>query len=190
MKPKSIGDARGLEMGNNAHVQRRVGRPKQPVYVDAPTISRKSTRKHVACPSWIVSRPIHCPFSNCLCSRWDWSRSPRWRSRARAHDKGCDGNPVLGRIKLDCCGEAEEHQLRPEQISRGPNDEYIVSFEGYTFVIPADKALPSHDPCSHIFFPNMWVETDGGDQVRDPRTPNIRCFLTLLTTHPGTFRLK
>jgi hypothetical protein len=109
---------------------------------------------------------------------------------ASAHDKGCDGNPVLGRIKLDCCGEAEEHQLRPEQISRGPNDEYIVSFEGYTFVIPADKALPSHDPCSHIFFPNMWVETDGGDQVRDPRTPNIRCFLTLLTTHPGTFRLK
>ena len=99
---------------------------------------------------------------------------------ASAHDKGCDGNPVLGRIKLDCCGEAEEHQLKPEQISRGPNDEYIVSFEGYTFVIPADKALPSNDPCSHIFFPNMWVETYGGNQVRDPRTPNIRCFLTPL----------
>ena len=98
---------------------------------------------------------------------------------ASAHDKGCDGNPVLGRIKLDCCGEAEEHQLKPEQISRGPNDEYIVSFEGYTFVIPADKALPSNDPCSHIFFPNMWV-TDGGNQVRDPRPPNIRCFLTPL----------
>jgi hypothetical protein len=99
---------------------------------------------------------------------------------ASAHDKGCDGNPVLGRIKLDCCGEAEEHQLKPEQISRGPNDEYIVSFEGYTFVIPADKALPSNDPCSHIFFANMWVVTDDGNQVRDPRTPNIRCFLTPL----------
>jgi hypothetical protein len=81
---------------------------------------------------------------------------------ASALDKGCDGNPVLGRIKLDCCGEAEEHQLRPEQISRGPNDEYIVSFEGYTFVIPADKALPSNDPCSHIFFPNMWVSGQCG----------------------------
>jgi hypothetical protein len=99
---------------------------------------------------------------------------------ASAHDKGCDGNPVLGRIKLDCCGEAEEHQLKPEQISRGPNDEYIVSFEGYTFVIPADKALPSNDPCSHIFFPNMWVATDDGNQMRDPTTPNIRCFLTPL----------
>jgi len=99
---------------------------------------------------------------------------------ASAHDKGCDGNPVLGRIKLDCCGEAEEHRLKPEQISRGPNDEYVVSFEGYTFVIPADKALPSNDPCSHIFFPNMWVVTDDGNQVRDPRTPNIRCFLTPL----------
>jgi hypothetical protein len=98
---------------------------------------------------------------------------------ASAHDKDCDGNPVLGRIKVDCCGEAEEHQLKPEQIRRGPNDEYIVSFESYTFVIPADKALPSNDPCSHIFFPNMWV-TDGGNQLRDPRPPNIRCFLTPL----------
>ena len=99
---------------------------------------------------------------------------------ASAHDKDCDGNPVLGRIKVDCCGEAEEHQLKPEQIRRGPNDEYIVSLESYTFVIPANKALPSNDPCSHIFFPNMWVVTDDGNQVRDPRTPNIRCFLTPL----------
>jgi hypothetical protein len=105
---------------------------------------------------------------------------------ASARDKGCNGDPVPGRIKLDCCGEADEHQLKPEQISRGPNDEYIVSFEGYTFVIPADKALPSNDPCSHIFFPNMWVETDDGNQVRDPSTPNIRCFLTPLDFCPRT----
>jgi hypothetical protein len=91
---------------------------------------------------------------------------------ASAHDKGCDGNPVPGRIKLDCCGEADEHQLKPEQISRGLNDEYIVSFEGYTFVIPADKALPSNDHCSHIFF-NVWA-MDGGNFVR------VYCFLTPL----------
>jgi hypothetical protein len=42
---------------------------------------------------------------------------------ARAHDKGCDGNPVPRRIKSDWCGEGEEHQLKPEQISRGRNDE-------------------------------------------------------------------
>jgi hypothetical protein len=99
---------------------------------------------------------------------------------ASAHDDDCDGNPVLGRIKADCFGEAEEHQLKPEQIRRGPNGDYIVGFEAYTFVIPADKALPSNDPCSHIFSPNMWVVTDDGNQVRDPRTPNIRCFLTPL----------
>ena len=99
---------------------------------------------------------------------------------ASAHDKSCDANPVPKAIKLDCCGKADEHRLKLEQISRGPNDEYIVSLEGYTFVIPADKALPSNDPCSHIFFPNMWVVTDAGNQVRDPRTPNIRCFLTPL----------
>jgi hypothetical protein len=99
---------------------------------------------------------------------------------ASAHDKGCDGNPVPVGIKLDCCGGSEEHQLKPEQIRRGTNNEYIVSFEGYTFVIPADKALPSNDPCSHIFFPNMWVNDDGGGQVRNPKTPNILCFLTPL----------
>jgi hypothetical protein len=99
---------------------------------------------------------------------------------ASAHNAGCDGNPVTERIKSGCCGEEEEHALMPEQIKRGPNNEYIISFEGYTFVIPADKALPSDDACSHIFFPNMWVVTDSGDQVRDPRMPGIRCFLTPL----------
>jgi hypothetical protein len=96
---------------------------------------------------------------------------------ASAHDKGCDGNPMPSRIKLDCCGEAEEHQLKPEQISRGPNGEYIVSFESYKFEIPADKALPSNDPCSHIFFSNTWVY-EGGELV--PTKPGIHCFLTPL----------
>jgi hypothetical protein len=98
---------------------------------------------------------------------------------ARAHDKTCDGNPVPARIKVDCCGEAEHHQLKPEQISRGPNNEYIVSFEGYTFVIPADKVWPSNDPCSHIFFENVW-QIVGGNQMRFPGTPDVHCFLTPL----------
>ena len=98
---------------------------------------------------------------------------------ASAHDKGCDGNPVPRAIKLDCCGEAEEHQLKPEQIRRGANGEYIVSFEDYTFVIPADKALPSNDPCSHIFFENVWVIA-GGNVMRFPGTPGVHCFLTPL----------
>ena len=97
---------------------------------------------------------------------------------AIAHDKGCDGNPVPVRIKSDCCGEGEEHQLKPEQISRGSNDEYIVSFEGYTFVIPADKALPSNDHCSHIFFENVW-DIAGGNAAH-PSTPKVFCFLTPL----------
>jgi hypothetical protein len=44
---------------------------------------------------------------------------------ASAHDKGCDGNPVPGGIKLDCCGKADEHRLKPEQVSRGRNDGYM-----------------------------------------------------------------
>jgi hypothetical protein len=96
-----------------------------------------------------------------------------------AHDKGCDGNLVPVRIKLDCCGEAEHHLLKPEHISRGPNNEYIVSFEGYTFVIQADEVLPSNDPCSHIFFENVWAIA-GGNQIRFPKTPDVHCFLTPL----------
>ena len=99
--------------------------------------------------------------------------------RASAHDKGCDGDPVPATIKLNCCGAADEHRLKPEQISRGPNDEYFVSFEGYVFVIPANKALPSSDRCSHIFFPNIWVN-DGAHQIRDPKPPDVYCFLTPL----------
>jgi hypothetical protein len=34
-----------------------------------------------------------------------------------AHNKGCDGNPVPETIKLNCCGEADEHQLKREPIS-------------------------------------------------------------------------
>jgi hypothetical protein len=97
---------------------------------------------------------------------------------ASAHDKGCDGNPVPGGIKLNCCGKADEHQLKPEQISRGPDGEYIVSFEDYRFVIPADKALPSNDHCSHIFFENVW-DIAGGNAVH-PSTPKVFCFLTPL----------
>jgi hypothetical protein len=98
---------------------------------------------------------------------------------ASAHDKGCDGNPVPRAIKLDCCGEADEHRLKPEQITRGPDYEYIVSFEGYMFVIPADKALPSNDHCSHIFFQNVWAIA-GGNVMRFPGTPGVYCFLTPL----------
>jgi hypothetical protein len=64
----------------------------------------------------------------------------RYDDRERVRARQGLRNPVPGRIKLDCCGEADEHLLKPGQISRGLNDEYIVRFKGYTFVIPADKA--------------------------------------------------
>ena len=100
------------------------------------------------------------------------------RERERT-TRGCDGNPVPGEIKLDCCGKADEHRLNPQQVSRGRNDEYLIIFEGYTFVIPADKALPSSDPCSHIFFENVWAIV-GGNHLRFPKTPEVYCFLTPL----------
>ena len=100
---------------------------------------------------------------------------------ASAHDKGYDGNPLPVRIKLDCCGKADEHQLKPERITRGSNGEYIVSSEGYTFVIPANKALPGNDPCSHIFFENGWMIV-GGESLRFPNTPGKGAFSWVKTT--------
>ena len=60
---------------------------------------------------------------------------------ASAHDEGCDGNPVPGRIKLDCCGGAHEHQLKPEQITRGSNGNVwmIVGGESLRFPNTPDK---------------------------------------------------
>ena len=98
---------------------------------------------------------------------------------ASAHDEGCGRSPVPRAIKLDCCGKADEHLLKPEHIRRGPDGEYIVRFEDYTFVIPADKALPSNDSCSHIFFENVWAIA-GGNVMRFPGTPGVYCFLTPL----------
>jgi hypothetical protein len=49
---------------------------------------------------------------------------------ASAHDKGCDGNPAPGEIKLDCCGKADEHRLKPEQVSRGRNELWRHSSTG------------------------------------------------------------
>ena len=46
-------------------------------------------------------------------------------------------------------------------------------------MIPADKALPSNDPCSHLFFENVWMIA-GGNAVRVPWTPDVFCFLTPL----------
>jgi hypothetical protein len=99
--------------------------------------------------------------------------------RAAAHDKSCEGDAVPRGIKLDCCSKADEHQLQPEQITRGQNGEYIVRFEAYTFVIPETKALPSNDRCSHIFFETLWIVGEGG-QRRLPATPEVFCFLTPL----------
>jgi hypothetical protein len=91
-------------------------------------------------------------------------------------------------IKLDCCGQADEHLLKPEQISRGPNHEYIVSFEGYTFVITADKLLPSNDHCSHIFFENVWMiaRRQCGALSRDAGRVLLPHAARLLTTPPRT----
>ena len=99
---------------------------------------------------------------------------------ASAHEKGCNGSSVPKSIKVNCCGKAEDHLLEPEQVTRGANDEYIVSVEGLTLTIPSNKALPSSDSCSHIFF--AWESSTVGEAWTPKKggfwTPAVYCFLT------------
>jgi hypothetical protein len=55
---------------------------------------------------------------------------------ASSHDKGYDGNPLPVRIKLDWCGKADEHQLKPEQITRGSNGNVWMIVGGESLRFP------------------------------------------------------
>lgn len=53
-------------------------------------------------------------------------------------------------IKSSCCGPADMHHLRPDQVHRSSDDYYSV--DGYVLPIPAAQALPSQDGDYWIFY--------------------------------------
>jgi hypothetical protein len=67
-----------------------------------------------------------------------------------AHDIWSDGKPVPAWIKASCCGPADAHHLRPDQVHRVSDDYYEV--DGYTRKIPVQQALPSQDGDYWIFY--------------------------------------
>ena len=69
---------------------------------------------------------------------------------ASAHDVWADGAPVPAWVKESCCGPADAHRLRPDQVHRISDDYYEV--DGYFRPIPVSEALPSQDGEYWIFY--------------------------------------
>src|SRR5271170_2070875 len=69
---------------------------------------------------------------------------------AEAHDYWSDGKPVPDWVKASCCGPADAHHLRPDQVHRISDDYYSV--DGYVRRIPVGQALPSQDGDYWIFY--------------------------------------
>jgi len=69
---------------------------------------------------------------------------------AGAHDQWANGKAVPGWIKSACCGVADAHHLRPEQVTLNARGEYVV--EGYYAPLDVKFALPSQDGDYWIFY--------------------------------------
>ena len=69
---------------------------------------------------------------------------------AVAHDQWANGKAVPGWIKSACCGVADAHHLRPDQVSLNARGEYVV--EGYHAPLDVNFAQPSQDGEYWIFY--------------------------------------
>src|SRR6202162_2379499 len=93
-------------------------------------------------------------------------------SGAEAHDYWSDGKSIPDWVKASCCGPADAHHLRPEQVHPVSDDHYSVdgygryirqeevprvlvnyfSVDEYARRIPVGQALPSQDGDYWIFY--------------------------------------
>ena len=62
-------------------------------------------------------------------------------SGADAHDYWSDGKTIPDWVKSSCCGPADAHHLRPEQVHRISDDYYSV--DGYIRRIPSVRRCPA-----------------------------------------------
>ena len=69
---------------------------------------------------------------------------------ASAHDYWADGKPIPNWVKASCCGPADAHHLRPDQVHRVSDNYYEV--DGYYHRVPVSQALPSQDGDYWIFY--------------------------------------
>jgi hypothetical protein len=83
---------------------------------------------------------------------------------ANAHDQWADGSAIPAWIKSSCCGPADAHHLRPDQVHRVSDDYYTVDgYHGNGGKIPVSQALPSQDGEYWIFYRDDGVQTLGSE---------------------------
>ena len=68
-----------------------------------------------------------------------------------AHDQWADGSSIPAWVKSSCCGAADAHHLRPDQV-HDMGDYYLV--DGYHDHISKKAAIPSQDGDYWIFYAN------------------------------------
>ena len=83
----------------------------------------------------------------------DRARHPGpFSDRARARDRWNNGEQVPAWVKVECCGPNDAHHLRPDQVRRNADGDFVVDI--YPDPIPARMALPSQDGDYWLFFYN------------------------------------
>jgi hypothetical protein len=66
---------------------------------------------------------------------------------ALAHDQWANGKAIPDWIKSACCGAADAHHLRPDQVAFNARGEYVIDEP-----VAARFALPSQDSEYWIFY--------------------------------------
>lgn len=90
---------------------------------------------------------------------------------ALAHDEWANGQPVPAWVKQACCGPADAHHLRPDQVIQHDDGYYTIEgVEGFpeTIRIGTQVAIPSQDGSYWLFFGPGY------------NGPNVYCFFAPL----------
>jgi hypothetical protein len=95
-----------------------------------------------------------------------WLCTPAW-----AHDRWANADPVPDWIKTSCCGKADAHHLRPEQVHDMGDWYEVDGYHGNGGRIPRIRATPSQDGEYWIFYGEGHALSGG-----DPIQSGVYCF--------------
>lgn len=75
---------------------------------------------------------------------------------ATAHDQWANGQPIPDWVKSSCCGPADAHHLRADQVIDHGDYYTVEGVEGFSDEqkIPGARAIPSQDGDYWLFFSN------------------------------------
>jgi len=93
-------------------------------------------------------------------------------SPAYAHEQWADGSAIPAWIKAACCGPADAHQLRPDQVHRLDNGDWQI--DGLARPVANEAAIPSQDGQYWAFYRGPYCIS--GDMKCSDSQSVIYCF--------------